>query len=943
MLAATMAIVGREPELQAIDDALDRLELAAPGVIEFAGEPGIGKTRLMTELTTRARARGYQAFAASASQLEEELPFGLFVDALDAHVDAPLDDLDADARAELAHVFPTLRGTRSELTDAPQERYRTHRAIRQLLEVLSRPAPLVLALDDLHWADSGSIELLGSLLRRPPAAPVLVAIALRPRQAPDRVAAALARARRSGELLRLDLATLSEPESRALLGDRVSASVGAALHEESGGNPFYLEQLARSLERRLAELPTAEVLTGLDVPRMVAATLADELALLRPGTRRLLEGAAVAGDPFELDLAAAAADQREAEAMDALDELLAGDVVRSTEVPRRFRFRHPLVRQAVYEAAPGGWRLGAHERCAEALAARGAPAASRAHHVEQVGRHGDESAIAVLQGAGEAAAQRTPAGAARWFNAALRLLGPAAAPERRIELLTGLARALAATGQFEQARQTLEEELRLLAPDAVAQRVALVSAVAAVEQLLGRHEEARARLETVLAGLADQDSREAAGLRLDLAMADFYRLEFAGANAHGARALEIAEALADRPLKAGALGVLALVGAFTATRDQADARCDAAAALIDVMSDDEIALRLDGLSHLASGESYAERFDASARHAERGFAVARATGQGELLPLLVPALATVFLALGRVADGIELTDGAIESARLTGNTQSLVLALYNRAMMGLLAGDLDGAQATAEEAVELVAALDVNVISAWAGAMLAFAQLERGEHAAGVETMVRLCGGPDLPLIGGSWRALPLERLALGQLALGRRADAERTVRLAQEIAEATGQRHPEALAKRAAAALALDAGEHARAAELALRSAVVAESIGARLEAARARTLAGRALAAAGETDRAVAELERAASELDACGAHRYRDHAEQELGRLGRRRHRRTRPGSTDGTGVETLTERELQVARLIVARRTNAQIAAELFLSRKTVEAHVRNLFV
>ena len=88
--------------------------------------------------------------------------------------------------------------------------------------------------------------------------------------------------------------------------------------------------------------------------------------------------------------------------------------------PRRFRFRHPLVRRAIYDASPGGWRLGAHQRSAEALAARGALRARRAHHVERSARHGDGAAIAVLREAGDAAAQRTPATAARWFRAALR-------------------------------------------------------------------------------------------------------------------------------------------------------------------------------------------------------------------------------------------------------------------------------------------------------------------------------------------------------------------------------------------------------------------------------------------------------------------------------------------------------------------------------------------
>ena len=350
-------------------------------------------------------------------------------------------------------------------------------------------------------------------------------------------------------------------------------------------------------------------------------------------------------------------------------------------------------------------------------------------------------------------------------------------------------------------------------------------------------------------------------------------------------------------------------------------------------------MRLDALAHLAAGESYVERFEAGARHAERALALARATAQGELLPLLIPSLATVFLALGRLADAIELLDGGIESARLTGNTQGLVLNLYNRALMGMLAGDLELALTLAEESVELVQALDVNVVSAWAGAVLGFVLIERGHHAEGIETMYRLCGGPELPLIGGSWRAMCFDRAVRGLLAQGRRADAERAAELAAEIAASSGQRHPHAMARRAAAAIALDAGDFAGAAEHALASAAAADEIAARLEAAVSRTIAGRALAGAGEAERAAAELERAAAELEACGALRYRDEAERELGKLGRRRYRRSRAGVA---GIESLSQRELQIARLIVDRQTNTQIAAELFLSRKTVETHIRNVF-
>jgi DNA-binding CsgD family transcriptional regulator len=149
-------------------------------------------------------------------------------------------------------------------------------------------------------------------------------------------------------------------------------------------------------------------------------------------------------------------------------------------------------------------------------------------------------------------------------------------------------------------------------------------------------------------------------------------------------------------------------------------------------------------------------------------------------------------------------------------------------------------------------------------------------------------------------------------------------------------------MAQRAMASVLLDGGDARGAAERALASAAVAEELGMRLEAGLSRTVAGRALAAAGDPGGALTELERAASELDGCGARRFRDAAELELGRLGRRTYRRTRPGRPDASGVAALTARELEVARLIVDRRTNAEIAAELFLSQKTVETHIRNLF-
>ena len=146
--------------------------------------------------------------------------------------------------------------------------------------------------------------------------------------------------------------------------------------------------------------------------------------------------------------------------MDAVDELLQLDLLRATDVPRRFRFRHPLVRRAVYEATAGGWRLGAHERCADALAARGATAAARAHHVERSAREGDVEAAAVLREAGDEAVRLAPASAAHWFGEALRLLPAAAPAEERVELLLARAGALTAAGRFNDSHARLLDAAR---------------------------------------------------------------------------------------------------------------------------------------------------------------------------------------------------------------------------------------------------------------------------------------------------------------------------------------------------------------------------------------------------------------------------------------------------------------------------------------------------
>ena len=939
-------LVGRAETCGVLDDVLVELDRGRPGALALVGEPGIGKTRLLAELAARADARGCLVLGGSASELERDLPFWVFVDALDEYVEGlppqRLDALDSEVRSELAEVFPSLSRFAARGGAAFQhERYRTYRAVRELLGRLGSATPLVLVLDDLHWADPGSVELLGALLRRPPDAAVVVAMGVRPRQAPDRVTAALERAQRVGTLVRVEVGALTRGETAQLLGEGVDESAVRHLHEESGGNPFYLQQLARSLASgSTAGAPDLSP-TDLEVPPAVAGALGEELALLSDSARLVLQGGAVAGDPFEPELAAAAAAIPEASALDALDELLKLDLVRQTDVPRRFRFRHPLIRRAVYQSAPGGWRLGAHERSAETLAARGAPATERAHHVERSARQGDAAAVATLREAGEAAALRVPASAAAWFGEALRLLPGTAPAEARVELLLSRARALVATGQFADGHAALLESLELLPPESVALRVRLTTACAGVEHLLGRHDEAHARLAGAVAGLSDPGSPEAATLMVELAMDGFFRMEYARMREWAERALSAARPLGDRPLIAAAVAVLAFGTAASGATDEATAHVMEAAALVDDLDDPELALRLDAAANLAGAELYLDRYEEAAAHAQRALSIARETGQSEYIPLPYSILGQVELLRGRLAEATKLLDDAVDGARLSGNVQALAGNLVNRSLTALAAGDLETALATAEENVELTQGLDQSLVCA-AGVALAAALLENGDPERAAELLIRSSGGEDLRLIPGVWRPRFLELLTRCQLALGRPADAARSAARARAAATALRLRMADSMADRAAAEVALDAGDPVSAAEHAFASTAAAEEVAAPVEAALSRTLAGRALGAAGRREQAVGELRRAAAEMHACGALRYRAAAERELRKLGHRVHRRSRPGHGEESGVASLTGRELEVARLVVDRRTNAEIANMLFVSPKTVETHMRNIF-
>jgi DNA-binding CsgD family transcriptional regulator/tetratricopeptide (TPR) repeat protein len=899
---------------------------------------------MLAQLRAFAEEREHLVLAGTAAEFERDMPFSVWADGLDAYVASR--DLtasprwDAELASELAGILPSARRAGAEPAAAfADERFRAHRAIRALLELLAADQPLVLVLDDLQWADRASAELIAALGQRPIDAPVLLALGARRGQLTERLASALA----APHVRRLELAPLSEGEATALLGETVSATDAVALYRAGGGNPFYLQQLARGGGD--VAPATAHASGDPAVPRAVAAALADELASLTAPARGLLEAAAVAGEPFEADLAAAIAGFGAPDGLAALDELLARDVVRPTEDPRRFVFRHPLVRRAVYDAIRGGAKLAAHARAAAALRARGSSASDAARHVAASAAPGDEAAIAVLLEAGAAATARAPASAARWFEAALALV-PAADRERQVAIRIALASAQRSLGELERCRATLLDAAERLAPENAVARVELTARCAAVEHWLGRHADAHDRLVAEWEALDEKGGAAAAALLVELTVDGLYEpVDSEQALAMGAAALRTARPLGDRALTGSAAAALALAEAAAGRMEDALEHRDEAVALLDRLPDADLAPRLEALYYLGWAESYLERYDAAIARSERGIAIARATGEGRLLVPLMLMKGYPYEMQGRLADAVAECATAVEIARLSANRHELFWALFELGWAHYFSGDLDAAIAACHESAEVGGRMTGGTMPSAGGGpgwALGVASFEAGRHDVAFEILDRL-GGEDQQQQIPVERCFDFENLALAALTRDRPQEADRWATLAEESAERLPLLNlPRALAARTRAAVLLTAGDAAGAAAACERSVACAQAIGAGLQVAFSRTLQGRALVAAGERKAAIATWRAAEHELDAAGSVRVRDEVRRELRRLGARVEPRG-PATGEDSGVGALTPREREIADLVRDRHTNKEIAARLFLSDKTVESHLRNIFI
>jgi DNA-binding SARP family transcriptional activator len=396
-LSLRLPFVGREREWTQLSGAMQQMLDGRGQVVLVAGEPGIGKTRLLEELAGLATARGAQVVMGFCHEMEQNMAYAPVVEALRSVLAAPagapppcpLTHLAAVAELlpELRHAWPDLPPYQPLPPDA--ERTRLLTALAQVIRRCTQDESLVLLLDDLHWADPSSLQLVHHLARQSEEQPLLLVGTYRSTHlARDHPLAALRlRLARQGSLLELSLKTFCEDDVVLLLRILGSQDAGDALarrlHRETEGHPFFLAEVLRSLVQEGLDITALGKGAGLDerwlLPPGVREAALGRLDRLAPDDRVLLDYASVVGRRFALSLLARFLDRPERLLAEQAERLCARGFLRPCQRDR-YEFGHDLMRRVAYEALSEPRRHLLHRQLADTLLALGAAAGTVATH-----------------------------------------------------------------------------------------------------------------------------------------------------------------------------------------------------------------------------------------------------------------------------------------------------------------------------------------------------------------------------------------------------------------------------------------------------------------------------------------------------------------------------------------------------------------------------------
>jgi len=926
-LAPVPAIRGREAETAILRETLDQVESGRRTVALIEGEPGIGKTRLLDAVLEDARRRGIQVAVGRAEELERTRPFGVLADAFGCARSSP--DPRRAAIGELLAAGGDGAPDPITVTSDPGLRFRVVDALADLVEELALPGPLVIGVDDLQWADPSSLLTLGALSRRVEYLPVGLIACFRPSPRPaelDRLAASLASA--GGRLL--SLGGLTEQAVTDLATDAVAAMPGRGLLAGlagAAGNPLFVtEMLAALAQEGLIETAggRAEVAQVI-LPPTLRLTILRRLSFLADDTLHALRAAAILGSSFTITDLSVTMARPTLDLFQVLAEAITARVLEDDGA--RLRFRHDLIRDAIYEDLPTTIRRGLHREAGQRLARAGAPSPQVAEQLARGADQGDTEAISWLARAAREAEARSPDVAADLMGRAVGLMS--SADPGRDRLLADRAGSLMLAGRIPDTvaacRQLLDRHHDPAADGPV--RISLGHALLAQGQL----HDALQQLERAGQSPALSDAERGAAQ----AWAGFARISLGdldGAAALAEQARSAAASVGDHQTISIAMSTEARISESRGHLQEALEIAEEAVRQADrspgrlghrfpvCVTRGRILIELDrpqeARSALGAGLRICE---------ELGVRWALATHQ-------------LYLAYGRFLagewdDALAELEASLNLAEEIGEIYSLGYAHGLLSRISLHRNDLSRAR-------EAAAAADRNLIGwgpghsmtwvAWPRALILEADGESGRALATMAGLWDWCVSSGLtlecPAIGPD-----LVRLALAADDPGRASEvsgAVAGVAAGNDVAWMTGEAlHCQGLVEDDPEILQAAADAHAR---------------GSRpLETALACEDAGSAFARQGHAERARPLLDQAVRSYERLGAARDLARAEATLREAGIRRGRRG-PRSRPQFGWPSLTPTEHTVADLVAEGLSNPQIGERLYISHRTVQTHLAHIF-
>lgn len=949
---------GREPELAHLSHRVDQLVRGHGGTVLISGEAGVGKTRLAGEARSLASARGVRVVQGAAFELDRALPYGTIADLLRSFIagktpEEVVDEL-GPSLVPLARLLPSLAAWVPADAASTSTRDQNQQLLQGLLlafdRVVARSATMIVV-EDVHWADEASLDLLLRLARSAAARPLLLVLTLRTEDASPGVVDWHATMNRQRLAIELPLVPLGRADATAmvhsLVGDALSPELRGTIIDLAEGNPFFIEEVVRTA---VHASETQSRLSPVGVPRSVHDAVQRRVNGLGESARQAIQVAAVAGRRFDFNVLQRVLGAEERDLLPILKELIGARLVEE-DPDERFAFRHALTRQAVYADLLSRERRGLHMAVLQALEQLAAthdsvPAEELSYHAHAAANWAKAATYA--REAGERAlAMHAPRAAVEHFTRAAES-AKHLSERPAVEVLRGRAQANHDLGQFALARVDYEAALALATGSG--DKRLIWQLLVDLNMLWSGRDYAVAGDYAERSLAAARDMADAGCIARSLDRLGNWHLnigEVAQALACQSQALELLESIGDQRGLADTLNLLGMTSAFV-DPEQSFAHYTHVIPLLRAFDDRQGLVTALIMRDIDTGFYWGDTFVAPAsdvdreqveRDAEEGIHLARSIEWPVGESFVGWELALWFGIRGFYARAFELAESGLRLAEGVEHTQWTAAALSS---LGALYVDVIAprhARPPLERALRLAHELGSEVWSAYAASRLAAAAVLEHDFSTASGILERELAD-DTPFETATQRQLWCARADL-LLASG---SADEALSIADKLAAtlSPGTVAARVWMLRGSALLALRSFDEA---ERALIDAIEASrTTGFRSQQWRAHAAYARLLRARGRRDEADVQIQAAhallqhlAGDLDDTELRStFLEQAFASMPRSGAASSRRLSKQASGG-----LTAREREVAALIGRGFSNRAIAEELVIGERTVESYVSGI--